>query len=964
MAAAPPAGRQAAVLAAAPPLSAGKQSRLGRASRSNGRSNGSCQRAGRSKRKDSRRPAAARSRISFRCSFPIGRVATGARCGSLQLWHRPQHGCPPAGPLKANLQPHKMQMPQGQALLPKRALQDASVARSDGGSGAAESELAVARRDAQAGDVHSGSHSSVGAVELAESRFVEAVSGEAFGGLPGCAVPPRAAAVLYGPDENGDSSVRLRGDSGLHSGMGDEAGRASRADGPDTAGGIPEGAAHSAGSFAGGTGGGVVSGQHASHGGAGNRGRGSNGGGGGGGRDGGPWQDRRVYDMQGGAGLGAHLPDVAATRPRAAAAVMGRSSRGMQVLPGAADARPALEVRDVLVRRRVPTAFFAATTSRRSQGSRGGLQQRARRRSKGAWGSDDDNSRTSSPSSSRTFARSRSRSHSRHRTTSPSRSPLRSARRAVGWPPPPPLRDTAEPQRSAPGMQFNRARRFSQGEAYGRGHGGRGSPMAPLALDAAYHAVLPRTSAALISRSARRLDWLPTHAPPQPLRPLQQRQQQQRRSRPEALPAEGGTGSEGAGAKRGRATSTEPPATGAGADSGGAAGAQPRRQRRRWQRREAGAAGAGGPRAADDDAAAGGEAGGQAVEEAMAPLEGLAAAQDAVRPRLPGGSFAPRSVRAEMAGQLQERRERQLQKALALRALLAGGQPQEQLWPAVAAQLRRERLRELGSRRRQQGQLQQQQELQGRGAEKGSHEGSEALGASGAEEGPGAGAVYSGAGMGAASSDTATRRERRSGRNASDGGGAHKVRRRRQQQQQHVHQLAHAAEEARAAGLQPLPLPMPMPRRGASAALSPERPPHFLASTHRALAALMAAHPLDGSPGAGAPEHRASGLTPSYALVEKSTMLAKDPATQAKVVREVIRSYSYVLLWMCVSCGVIMFNKWLLAYSGFPFPIALTLWHMFFCSFVGVLAVRVFKVVKSHNMTPRDYYTRVMPIGT
>ncbi|PNH03735.1 putative sugar phosphate/phosphate translocator [Tetrabaena socialis] len=93
-------------------------------------------------------------------------------------------------------------------------------------------------------------------------------------------------------------------------------------------------------------------------------------------------------------------------------------------------------------------------------------------------------------------------------------------------------------------------------------------------------------------------------------------------------------------------------------------------------------------------------------------------------------------------------------------------------------------------------------------------------------------------------------------------------------------------------------------------------------------------------------------------------MLAKDPATQAKVVREVIRSYSYVLLWMCVSCGVIMFNKWLLAYSGFPFPIALTLWHMFFCSFVGVLAVRVFKVVKSHNMTPRDYYTRVMPIGT
>ncbi|EFJ45992.1 hypothetical protein VOLCADRAFT_63129 [Volvox carteri f. nagariensis] len=92
-------------------------------------------------------------------------------------------------------------------------------------------------------------------------------------------------------------------------------------------------------------------------------------------------------------------------------------------------------------------------------------------------------------------------------------------------------------------------------------------------------------------------------------------------------------------------------------------------------------------------------------------------------------------------------------------------------------------------------------------------------------------------------------------------------------------------------------------------------------------------------------------------------MLPKDPASQAKVIREVIRSYTYVLIWMGISIAVILFNKWLLAYSGFPFPIALTLWHMFFCSCVGVVAVRVLKVVKSHNMTPREYYTRVMPIG-
>ena len=49
-------------------------------------------------------------------------------------------------------------------------------------------------------------------------------------------------------------------------------------------------------------------------------------------------------------------------------------------------------------------------------------------------------------------------------------------------------------------------------------------------------------------------------------------------------------------------------------------------------------------------------------------------------------------------------------------------------------------------------------------------------------------------------------------------------------------------------------------------------------------------------------------------------------ASRAKVVKEIIKSYTYVITWMGISIAVIMFNKWLLAYSGFPFPIALTLW--------------------------------------
>jgi hypothetical protein len=84
---------------------------------------------------------------------------------------------------------------------------------------------------------------------------------------------------------------------------------------------------------------------------------------------------------------------------------------------------------------------------------------------------------------------------------------------------------------------------------------------------------------------------------------------------------------------------------------------------------------------------------------------------------------------------------------------------------------------------------------------------------------------------------------------------------------------------------------------------------------------------------------------------------------QRAVAREVVKSYTYVVIWMSISIAVILFNKWLLAYSGFPYPIALTMWHMTFCSSIAFASVRVFGLVKSHNMTAREYCQRVMPIG-
>ncbi len=69
------------------------------------------------------------------------------------------------------------------------------------------------------------------------------------------------------------------------------------------------------------------------------------------------------------------------------------------------------------------------------------------------------------------------------------------------------------------------------------------------------------------------------------------------------------------------------------------------------------------------------------------------------------------------------------------------------------------------------------------------------------------------------------------------------------------------------------------------------------------------------------------------------------------IVAEAMKSYFYVIVWMSISITVILFNKWLLAYAGFPFPISLTLWHMFFCSVVGFLCVRVFKVSRGRTQT-------------
>jgi len=66
--------------------------------------------------------------------------------------------------------------------------------------------------------------------------------------------------------------------------------------------------------------------------------------------------------------------------------------------------------------------------------------------------------------------------------------------------------------------------------------------------------------------------------------------------------------------------------------------------------------------------------------------------------------------------------------------------------------------------------------------------------------------------------------------------------------------------------------------------------------------------------------------------------------------------------WISLSCGLILFNKYILANYGFPYPLALTLMHMGFCS---LLATGLIKggFVKGIDMDWGTYFRAIVPIG-
>ncbi|KAM7501121.1 hypothetical protein LguiB_000025 [Lonicera macranthoides] len=81
--------------------------------------------------------------------------------------------------------------------------------------------------------------------------------------------------------------------------------------------------------------------------------------------------------------------------------------------------------------------------------------------------------------------------------------------------------------------------------------------------------------------------------------------------------------------------------------------------------------------------------------------------------------------------------------------------------------------------------------------------------------------------------------------------------------------------------------------------------------------------------------------------------------------KQLILTYFYLLVYVFLSSGVILYNKWVLSpkYFNFPFPITLTMIHMGFSGAVAFFLVRVLKVVSPVKMTFEIYAICVIPIS-
>ncbi|KAJ6004899.1 sugar phosphate/phosphate translocator [Penicillium herquei] len=101
-------------------------------------------------------------------------------------------------------------------------------------------------------------------------------------------------------------------------------------------------------------------------------------------------------------------------------------------------------------------------------------------------------------------------------------------------------------------------------------------------------------------------------------------------------------------------------------------------------------------------------------------------------------------------------------------------------------------------------------------------------------------------------------------------------------------------------------------------------------------------------------------------VVREQTLPTVNPAAQQAEPKAALHPAVYVSVWITLSSSVILFNKYLLDYANFRYPIILTTWHLTFATIMTQILARTTTVLdgrKTVKMTGRVYLRAIVPIG-
>ena len=90
--------------------------------------------------------------------------------------------------------------------------------------------------------------------------------------------------------------------------------------------------------------------------------------------------------------------------------------------------------------------------------------------------------------------------------------------------------------------------------------------------------------------------------------------------------------------------------------------------------------------------------------------------------------------------------------------------------------------------------------------------------------------------------------------------------------------------------------------------------------------------------------------------------IALEQARQQNAFLKSVATVMRLLIWLTLSSGIILFNKWLLSPQRFPYPVTLAFWHMLFCSVVGLCVVQARCIPKEH-VSWRTCLRLCVPVG-